>query len=76
MSRFQPTPGHSLTRCAAAARAINANCIPSPRGLAAVIAATVEIEGKKPEIIIRDGKYGVPYLVRSAIAPTCCYPDN
>ncbi|EFH86595.1 hypothetical protein [Ktedonobacter racemifer] len=78
MSRFQPTPRHSLTRgaAAAAARAINAHRVPSLRALAEVIAVTVKIEGEKPDIIVRNGRFGTLYLPCSAITPTRFYAVN
>lgn len=76
MSKIQPTPRYSLTRGTSAARAINANRVPSPRALAVVAATTVEIEGESSDIIVRPGKHGVLILVRSTIAPTRCCPVN
>lgn len=70
MSKYQPNPRHSLTGGASAARAINAHRVPSLRALAEVIAVTVKIEGEKPDIIVRNGRFGTLYLACSAIIPT------
>ena len=70
MPVLQPTPRKSFTKSAALGRRLNAQRTTSQ----SVLVATVEILNESREVIVKPGKLGTLYLLRSTADATRYYP--